>query len=346
MIKSKCNENQENKFKKNHQKKIDDTINYNEIIKKYPWIIEQGNNCILSPDSDGLLCGLFMSNFLNWKIKGFYDGKILLLEKGICVSDCVFLDMEIFRKEIKSIGHHMVLFNKNKKYKNWNNFQNTIQPNIFRNYDCYKDFRLKYPLATIHMLLGLVGSKIKIDIPISAICPLLYTDGVFKTLFNYPENCLDWLRYLNANKKENSLYAVFFNDHYSINSLMNALKDFFEKVQNITQNSKRGNDKIKISDTKGMPINIEKHNGMFSITAEEQFKGTSFISVLSDLTGWRYKQSSWIWNNFQLKKFEKGIIRPNNKNFESIIKKKPISWAMTSGLNIEYTLDPKNIFLK
>ncbi len=127
---------------------------------------------------------------------------------------------------------------------------------------------------------------------------------------------------------------------------MNALKDFFEKVQNITQNSKRGNDKIKISDTKGMPINIEKHNGMFSIAAEEQFKSTSFISVLSDLTGWRYKQSSWIWNNFQLKKFNKGIIRPNNKNFESIIKKKPISWAMTSGLNIEYTLDPKNIFLK
>jgi len=201
-------------------------------------------------------------------------------------------------------------------------------------------------LATIHMLLGLVVSKMKVDIPISAICPLLYTDGVFKNLFNYLENCLDWLRYLNTDKKESSLHTVFFNEHYSVNSLMNALKEFFEKIQNITQENKRGNDKIKISDTRGMPINLEKNNGTFSITTDEQLKGASFISILSDLTGWRYKQSDWTWNNFRLKKFNKGLIRPNNKNFEKIIKKNPISWAMTSGLAIEYTLDPKNIFLK
>ena len=321
-------------------------IDYKKVIEKYPWIVGQNHNCILSPDSDGLLCGLFMSAYLNWKVKGFYDGKVMILEKGVSIKDCVFLDMEIFRKEIKSVGHHMVLFNKNKKYKNWNNFQNAIQPNIFRNYDGYKDFRLKYPLATIHMLLGLVGSKMKIDIPISAICPLLYTDGVFKNLFNYPENCLDWLRYLNADKKESSLHTAFFNEHYSVNSLMNALKDFFEKIQNITQENKRGNDKIKISDTKGIPINLKEDNETFSIAESEKLKGTSFISILSDLTGWQYKQSDWTWNNFQLKKFSKGIIRPNNRDFEALMKKNPVSWAMTSGLAIEYTLDPKNIFLK
>ena len=321
-------------------------IDYGKVIEKYPWIVKQNHNCILSPDSDGLLCGLFMSAYLNWKIKGFYDGKVMLLEKGISAKDCVFLDMEIFRKEIKSIGHHMVLFNKNKEYRNWNNFQNAIQPNIFRNYDGYKDFRLKYPLATIHILLGLVGSKIKVDIPISAICPLLYTDGVFKNLFNYPENCLDWLRYLNADERNSSLHTIFFNEHYSVSSLMNALKEFFEKIQNITQDNKRGNDKIKISDTKGIPINIEEKNKTFSIIESEQLKGTSFISILSNLTGWQYKQSDWTWNNFQLKKFKKGIIRPNNRDFEILLKKNPISWAMTSGLAIEHTLDPENIFLK
>jgi len=40
-------------------------INYNNIIKKYPWILKENQKCILSPDSDGLLCGLFMSNVLN-----------------------------------------------------------------------------------------------------------------------------------------------------------------------------------------------------------------------------------------------------------------------------------------
>ena len=60
----------------------EDTINYNEVVKKHPWIIKKNQNCILSPDSDGLLCGLFMSHYLDWHIRGFYDGKILLIEKN------------------------------------------------------------------------------------------------------------------------------------------------------------------------------------------------------------------------------------------------------------------------
>jgi len=287
-----------------------------------------------------------MSNFLRWKIKGFYNGKILLIENGIVAKDCIFVDVEIFKKEIRSIGHHMVLYNKKKKPKNWSNFQNAIQPNVFRDYDGYKNFPLKYPLATIHMLLAIVGSNLKITIPTSAICPLLYTDGVFKNLFNYPENCLDWLRYLVADQKGSTLNKIFFNEHYSIHSLMRALNDFFGKIQEINPEKKRGNDKIKISDTKGIPVNLEEDNKTFSITAEERLKAESFIKILSDLTGWGYKQEAWIWEGFRLKKFIKGNIKPNNKNFEALMKQKPISWAMTSGQGIEYTLDPKNTLLK
>lgn len=294
----------------------------------------------------GILCGLFMLHYLDWKIKGFYDEKILLLDREVLSKDCIFLDVEIFRKEIRSVGHHMVLFNKNKKPRNWENFKNSIQPNIFRNYDAYNDFRLKYPLATIHMLLGIVGLKKKIKIPTSAICPLLYTNGVFKNLFGYPENCIDWLRYLRANEKSSVLNTIFFNEYYSIYSLMTSLEEFFGQIKKIHQKNKRGNDKIKISDSKGIPVNIEEKNGIFSITSDEKDKAERFIKILSGLTGWKYKKSDWNWDNFQLKKFSKGNIRPNNRNFESLIKKRPISWAMTSGQAIEYTLDPKNILLK
>ncbi len=71
-----------------YQKMTDDMLaddherlNYDNLIKKYPWILEENQKCILSPDSDGLLCGLFMSNVLNWSIVGFYDGKVLMLKK-------------------------------------------------------------------------------------------------------------------------------------------------------------------------------------------------------------------------------------------------------------------------
>lgn len=58
-------------------------IDYRELLKKYPWVVKYKQNCILSPDSDGLLCGLLMSHYLNWRICGFYDGKVLVTAGGI-----------------------------------------------------------------------------------------------------------------------------------------------------------------------------------------------------------------------------------------------------------------------
>jgi hypothetical protein len=318
-----------------------DKIDYKKIIENYPWIVSRRQNCILSPDSDGLLCGLFMSTYLDWKVKGFYDGKIMLLDKNVSAKNCVFLDMEVFRKDIRSVGHHMVQFNKNKKPANWDNFKNCIQPNNLRNYDGYHDFRLKYPLATIHLLIGIVGSKIKFKIPESAICPLLYTDGVFKNLFNYPENCLDWLRFLEIDKNP-TLESIFLNDYYTIYDLILSLADFFKQISEISEYKNR-NDKITISNSKGEPINITKsRKSTFRLLPEEVRKAELFISILSSLTGWRYKESYWQWNDFNLKRFKKENVKPNNKNFEAMIKKNPLTWAMTSGLTIEYTLDPKN----
>ncbi len=322
-----------------------DQIKYNEIIKKHPWIVEKNQKCVLSPDCDGLLCGLFMSAHLNWKIAGFYDGKVILLDKNTSARDCVFLDTEVFRQEIRSVGHHMVLFNKNKKPSTWDNFANCIQPNNLRNYDGYNDFRLKYPLSTIHLLIGLIGSKLRIEIPKSAICPLFYVNGVFKNLFGYPENCLDWLRYLKANDKENKLHGIFLNEHYSIYNLMVALSDFFVRISGLSA-KKLGNDKIKISNTKGELVNVTKKSGAFELAPEERQKVEAFIKILADLTGWDYKIKNWQWADFKAYTFSKNSVKPNNRNFEAMIKKKPITWAMTSGLAIEYTLDPQNKLLK
>jgi len=322
-----------------------DQIDYEKIVNDYPWIMKEGQNCILSPDCDGLLCGLFMSNHLNWKIKGFYDAKVMILDKDVSAKDCVFLDMDIFRKEIKSVGHHMVQFNKNRKPSNWDNYQNCLQPNNLRNYDDYHDFRLKYPLATIHLLIGIIGSKREVEIPESAICPLLYVDGVLKNLFGYPENCIDWLRFLNADNPQSKLHKIFFNDHYSVYNLMVALKDFFVKIGNISE-KQNGNDKIKISNSKGEVVNIEENNNIFNLGQAEKQKAESFLKILTELTQWNYKASDWQWSDFKIFNFSKNNIKPNNKNFEEMIRKNPINWAMTSGLAIEYTLDEGNLLLK
>lgn len=321
-------------------------IDYEKIVKDHPWVIKKKQNCVLSPDSDGLLCGLFMSVYLDWQIKGFYDGKIMLLDKNVSVKDCIFLDIEVFRTDIKSVGHHMVQFNKRRKPSNWNNYKNCIQPNNLRDYDGYNDFRLKYPLATIHLLMGILGSKIKFKIPETAICPLLFTDGTFNVLFKYPENVLNWLNYLRANEEWNPLKDVFENEKYSVFSLMKAMDGFFRKRDAISVIKERG-DRLRISETDGSPTNIEKYNNSYKMKPEAKERVEKFIKILSDLTGWKYAQGNWTWLDLKLYKFTKDDlagkkIRLNNRTFEKILSKNPLTWAMTSGQNIEYTLEKPN----
>lgn len=40
------------------------------MLKKYPWLVERGQKCVISPDADGILCGLFMSQYLDWEVVG------------------------------------------------------------------------------------------------------------------------------------------------------------------------------------------------------------------------------------------------------------------------------------
>ena len=64
-----------NELLKNRDKEF---LDHDQVFEGYPWIFEENKNCIISPDSDGFMCGLLMSHFFNWNIKGFYDGKVML----------------------------------------------------------------------------------------------------------------------------------------------------------------------------------------------------------------------------------------------------------------------------
>ena len=168
----------------------------NEILQKYPWICKENQKLIISPDSDGFLSALLYINYFGGEVVGYYDGKVMLCPENIDPKDCLFLDMDVYCNKIKSVGHHMVCFNKNNLPSNWSNYDNCIQINNLRGFDKTHDFQRKYPFATIHFLLVLL-SKVK-DIKLSddAVVPLLFSDGVWNVLFGYTENCLDWFEWL------------------------------------------------------------------------------------------------------------------------------------------------------
>ena len=316
-------------------------IDYGSLIARFPWVIEREQNCILSPDSDGLLCGLLMSHYLGWHVRGFYDGKVLAIENGVSAQDCVFLDMEIYRTNIRSVGQHMVLYDKNDLPSNWNNFNNCIAANNLRNYDFKNDFKLKYPLGTVHILLSILGQNHHITIPKSAVSPLLYTDGTFKNQFNYPENCLSWLDFLRAGQPNNPLQKIFLDRHYSTYELMVELKNLFSKI-NVIGGGKRGGDKIKISDSKGNVVNIDSTSHCLKQPTITQVE--NFIGMLAVKTGWMFTPAHWSWGPYQTFRFRKGSVKPGKARYNALLAQSPISLAIISRNSIEYTMDSNGVF--
>ena len=282
-----------------------------------------------------------MSNYLGWKICGFYDGKVLIIKQGINPHECIFLDMEIFRPNIRSVGQHMVMYDKMDLPPNWSNFNDCISANNLRNYDFKNDFRQKYPFGTVHLLLSILGQDRSISIPKSAVSPLLYTDGTFKNQFNYPENCLSWLDFLRAGHTNNPLQKVFLDRHYSTYELMVELKDLFLRI-NIVGGGKRGGDKIKISNSKGSPVNFDFKTGKLNQETIDQTK--KLLDMLSQKTGWNFNKEHWFWGPFEIFKFKKGSVKPGKARYNNLLTKNPLSLAIISRNSIEYTLDRKKLF--
>ncbi len=312
-------------------------LNYKFIEKNFNWLFEKQQDAIISPDVDGILSGLFMSSVLNWNIVGLYDGKTLCYKDDVDIKNCIFLDVEIFKKGVRSCGHHILIYNKNLLPCNWGNFENAINPNNLRNFDCLHNFERKYPLATIHFLLCCITeiTGISLKLPYTFTVPLLYVDGTFKNLLNYPENCNEWLYYLNAKNRESAIFPIFeIFAKQKLKDIIHLLKDIFNKFDKIRVDNRRG-DKIYLNYiAKSFSNNFEAYEPL--------------LELLSKYTGWTFKKENWLINKLKFYNFEKKIEKKlKGDKFKKIIEtQNPLSWAITANKRMEYTIDNNLFFSK
>jgi hypothetical protein len=238
----------------------------------------------------------------------------------------------------------MLLYNARRRPGNWGQFDNCIQPNLLRGYDGYKTFRLKYPLATIHLLLAILGTKHRIPIPKSGIAPLLFTDGVFQVLYLYPENVLNWLTYLGIERDDSPLRQIFMQDHYTVYDTMLMMDVFFRERDQISIRNERG-DRLRVSLSNGEPTNlVAGEDGFYHIERTARERAERFIELLSRGTQWKYDPSRWCFDRLTVRRFSKSSFegeswRLNNRNFDAFVSTNPLSWAMTTGQNIEFTME-------
>ncbi len=335
-----------------------------QIIENYPWIKDDNQKLIISPDSDGFLSALLLINYFNAEVVGYYDGKVMLCKENVDPKNCTFVDLDIFCNDIKSIGHHMVCYNKAAKPNNWHHYDNCIQLNNLREFDCKHDFQRKYPFATIHFLLSLLETVKPIEVAPDAVIPLLFSDGVCNNLFGYPENCLDWFSWLKADDTESILYNVFYKET-PFSAVMQRMNDFFKERDRynstcyydfegnriIEKKRSRSGHHMIISTSNGIPVNIiDNADNTYDIFEQEKARTLGFIELMANFMGWHTFSEKWNFSNLKLYRFKKEsmtmstAIRLNQSTYKAMVESNCFSMAITAGTTIEYTRDISGFF--
>jgi len=165
--------------------------------EKGRWVLQKGLQVVASPDVDGLLCALMGCHYLQWEMKGFYNGKVLVLfgEKPVPLRELAFLDVEICHPQVRSLGNHMLIPGPGWEWLE-DRFRLCLNPNLLRGFT-RREFQRKYPFGSFHFLLALfLAGGVPVDIETIPAHLLLYPDSSLHNFLNYPENCKDWLAWL------------------------------------------------------------------------------------------------------------------------------------------------------
>ena len=142
------------------------------ILQQHPWLESRGLPCVLGDDLDSIISGVLMHHLFEWKVVGFYEKyhRVWYLSdltpKSLC--DAVWLDLDISRRYIKSIGHHVLM---ERSGDHLPCHVSSVNPNLIRGVTGQPGrgsasshgagcllcdglrFPHKYPLGTIHFLL-------------------------------------------------------------------------------------------------------------------------------------------------------------------------------------------------
>jgi hypothetical protein len=217
----------------------------NDDIKN---LFTKGRECIINTDLDGLLSGMLLQEFLDWKIVGYSsccgksNDELWLKDKSENIRDCVFVDLPVCVKEISSIDQHFVLYDKTSINKiNCN--QNKINPNIMRhrmlkNGMGNNEYTLKYPFGTVHFILAILENlnllpdfahldfRKKLN-NFDLIDLILRADRVIGNFCSYTKNCIDWANWIMKIGRENT--KILFNTAIKEYSLRERAEHAVEK---------------------------------------------------------------------------------------------------------------------
>lgn len=183
---------------------------YAQIRERFPWLDEPGHLMVTSLDLDGLVSAMLMESLRNWQLVGFYDAQHLWVQSGVDIfsGNVVFLDHDIYRVEIPSVGHHILQWQKDIPIPG---HQHSLNPNLLRGVTA-EDFGRKYPFGTLHLLLACLSAwhpewrETEMRLSREFLPVLLNVDSAMQSAFTYLRNAMEWLEWLGGSEEDSPLY--------------------------------------------------------------------------------------------------------------------------------------------
>ncbi len=122
--------------------------------------------------------------------------------------DVVFLDHDIYRREIPSVGHHMLQWQKDILLPG---HEQSLNPNLLRGVTA-EEFGRKYPFGTLHLLLACHSAwhpewrETKLRLSRDFLPVLLNVDSAMQSAFTYLRNAMEWLEWMGGSEQDSPLY--------------------------------------------------------------------------------------------------------------------------------------------
>ncbi len=303
-----------------------ETLDFESLLKEHEWLHQPRLDMVVSPDFDGLLCALLMSEHLSWRLRGFYDGKVLALDAPVQhIRELVFLDVEIYRSQVRSVGNHLLQWDARTELPN---FAQVVNPNLLRGITV-RQFQRKYPFATVHFLIVLLahaGISIHAQSGKNFRALLLYPDGTHQALLNYRRNVIDWLRWMGAKKAPSPVQAIF-----------QPLADM--TVSEVVHGLERLSGELR-----AMGFARKDDPCKFDPTDEQQREQAEclreFIQAHTQWSSPPLPKPSW------QQTFKTHSTKLNAHNYRQMLAQNPLSFAITSrsrGQGLQFTLVPSHL---
>ena len=134
-------------------------IKVNDCIRN---LFVEGKKCIVNADLDGILSGMLLQRFLNWKVVGYSsccgkpDDELWMADTSERIKDCIFVDLPMWIPSIATIDQHFIAFEKDSiddYFKNNNKINpNAIRGRVFKTSNGRCEYTGKYPFGTVHLL--------------------------------------------------------------------------------------------------------------------------------------------------------------------------------------------------